>query len=247
MDKIRRSFSTKLYFDCLFALIAVAITTVPLKLIGRDTLGEAVIALVYLVPVGWITARWGQIPGFCAAVAAALTFDFFFIPPFNTFTVGNLEGWLVLAIFLAVAIIVVGRIQLGLSKAQMSEREAIFMYELSNALAGMRSREAVAHALAGYLQQMLQAAKIEVFIQPDRQSAPIIAGAPSGSAEDGKPDRVLPILAAPGLVGEIRLWRGHGWLPPEDSRLLRNFVTQAAQAFERARLVETEPRVSASV
>ena len=38
-----------------------------------------------------------------AALAAALAFDFLFIPPFYTFAVGSLEGWLVLAIFLAVA------------------------------------------------------------------------------------------------------------------------------------------------
>ena len=108
----------------------MALTSIPLLLIGRAELGEAVIALVYLVPVSWSAARWGQAPGICAAIAAALTFDFFFIPPFLTFTVGSLEGWLVLAIFLAVAILVVGRIQSGLTKARKSKRDALFMYEL---------------------------------------------------------------------------------------------------------------------
>jgi GAF domain-containing protein len=61
----------------------------------------------------------------------------------------------------------------------------------------------------------------------------------------GKPDRVLPILASPGLVGEICLWRGNGWLPSEDSRLLKNFATQAALALERARLAEAEARANA--
>ena len=45
-------------------------------------------------------------------------FDYFFIPPFYTFAVGRLEGWLVLAIFLVVSIVVIGRIQSGLTKAQ---------------------------------------------------------------------------------------------------------------------------------
>ena len=242
MKKIR--LSSDLISKCLLAVLAVAVTTVPLVLIGRDTLGEAVIALLYLVPVGWSAARWAQGPGMCAALAAALTFDFFFIPPFYTFAVGRLEGWLVLVIFLAVAVVVVGRIQSGLSRARASERDAIFMYELSAALAGLRTQDAVVHALARHLQQMLQAALVQVSIQPGNQSAPIIAMAPLDGKADGKPERVLPILAAPGLVGEIHLWRGNGWLPPEDSRLLQNLSTQAALALERAQLAEAEARVN---
>ncbi len=56
---------------------------------------------------------------------------------------------------------------------------------------------------------------------------------------------MLPILGAPSLIGEICLWRGDGWLPSEDSRLLENFTRQAALALERARLAEAELRMSA--
>ena len=59
-------------------------------------------------------------------------------------------------------------------------------------------------------------------------------------AQKGRPDRIIPILASPGMVGEICLWRGNGWLPPEDSLLLKNFGAQAALALERARLAEAE-------
>jgi K+-sensing histidine kinase KdpD len=244
MKNFRLSISPELYFNCVFALLAVAVITVPMVFIGRDTLGEAVIALLYLIPVGWSAARWGQVAGFCAAIAAALTFDFFFIPPFHTFTVGNLEGWLVLVIFLAVAIIVVGRIQSSLSKAQASEREAIFMYEMSIALSGLRTQEAVVQTMVRHIQRLFQAVLVEIFIQPENGSLPIIIKAPSDGLEDGKPDRILPLLAPPGLMGEIRLWRGEGWLPPEDSRLLKNIVTQTELALERARASEVDARMS---
>jgi K+-sensing histidine kinase KdpD len=131
MKRNRLSFSSTIYFNSLSAFLSVVVLTIPLLLIGRDTLGEAVIALLYLVPVGWSAARWGQGAGVCAAVSAALAFDYFFIPPFYTFAVGRLEGWLVLVIFLVVSIVVIGRIQTGLSKARTSEREALFMYEMS--------------------------------------------------------------------------------------------------------------------
>ena len=247
MKQLRSSITPDLFFNCIFAVLTVAATTVPLVLIGRDTLGEAVIALLYVVPVGWSAARWGQAPGICAAVAAALVFDFFFIPPVNTLQVGNREGWRVLVIFLAVAIIVVGRIQAGLTKARESERDARFMYELSTTLAGLRTQEAVVQALAKHLQEMFQAELVEVTISSGSPKAPLVARAPASGAEKGKPDRILPILASPGMVGEICLWRGNGWLPPEDSLLLKNFATQAALSLERARMAEAEAQASVPV
>jgi len=245
MKNIRLSITSELLSQCILAVLTVAATTLILLLIGRDTLGEAVIALLYLVPIGWSASRWGQGPGMCAALTAALMFDFFFIPPFYTFAVGRLEGWLVLAIFLTVAIVVVGRIQSGLSRARASEREAIFMYELSAALAGLRTQAAVAHILARQLQQMFQAALVQVVIDLEGQLPDIEVSEPRDGEGKGRPDRVLPILNAWGLVGEIKLWRGYGELPPEESRLLQNFASQAAQALERTRLAEAEDRAKA--
>jgi two-component system, OmpR family, sensor histidine kinase KdpD len=244
MNRNRLSFSSTIFFNCIFAFLSVVILTIPLLFIGRDTLGEAVIALLYLVPVGWSAARWGQGAGVCAAVTAALAFDFFFIPPFYTFAVGRLEGWLVLAIFLVVSIVVIGWIQSSLSKAQTSEREAVFMYEISAALAGLRTQEAVVHTLATNLQMMFQAELVEVCVQPGGKTESIFSGAPANVKASGIPDRILPILASPGLLGEIRIWQGHGWLPGEGSRLLNNIATQASQALERARLAEAETLVS---
>jgi len=244
VKKFHLSITGELLSQCALAVLTVAATTLILLLIGRDTLGEAVIALLYLVPIGWCASRWGQGPGMCAALTAALMFDFFFIPPFYTFAVGRLEGWLVLVIFLGVAIVIVGRIQSVLSEARASERDAIFMYELSAALAGLRTQSAVAHILARQLQQMFQASLVKVIIHLEGQLPDIIVGEPRDGVGKGRPDRALPILNAWGLVGEIQLWRGYGILPPEESRLLQNFASQAAQALERTRLVEAEDRVS---
>ncbi len=70
----------------------MVVLTIPLLFIGRDTLGEAVIALLYLVPVGWSAARWGQGAGVCAAVSAALFFDFLFYSPILYFCSGQARG-----------------------------------------------------------------------------------------------------------------------------------------------------------
>jgi K+-sensing histidine kinase KdpD len=227
-------------------LLIVLAATVPMWLIGRDVLGEAVISLLYLAPIVWSASRWGQVAGF--------------IPPFYTFAIGNLEGWLVLVIFFAIAIVVVGRIQDSLSKA----REATFMYELSSALANVRTQDAVAHIVARYIRQLFQASLVNVTFQKSKQAPRIAISEPSegtgdyddrrrtgndtgdegqggNSKQKGRPDRVLPLLNAWGLVGEIQIWRSEfANLPAEDSPLLQNFALQVARAFERAYSLEME-------
>jgi K+-sensing histidine kinase KdpD len=244
MKQNRFSFRFKYLTSSLLAVLAVAVTTIPLFLIGRDTLGEAVIALVYLVPVTWSASRWGQLPGVIAALTAALAFDFLFIPPFYTFAVARLEGWLVLAIFLGVAIVVVERIQTSLTKA----REAVFMYDLSAALCGQRTPEAVAYAVARQIQQLFQAMLVNVIFHPDKDLPGIVASEPHDGTGKGRPDRVLPIVNSWGLVGEIQIWRGlYTELPPEDGRLFQNFELQTARAFERTYQVEAEKHVGGTL
>ena len=240
MKRNRFFFTPKLFTNSLLAVLMVAATTVLLVLFGRDTLGEAVIALLYLVPVAWSANKWGQLPGISAALTAALAFDFLFIPPFYTFAVARLEGWLVLAIFLAVAILVVGRIQDSLTKA----REAVFMYELSSALTGLRTQEAVAHTVARQLQMLFQASLVNVVFYPENRSLSIVVSEPDDVIGKDRPDRVLPLLNSWGLAGEIQIWRGAFLdLPGEESRLMQNFSSQTARALERTQQLDNEKSV----
>jgi K+-sensing histidine kinase KdpD len=243
--KISR-FSLTLHYlsSSLLAVLAVMATSIPLVLIGRDTLGEAVIALVYLVPVTWSANRWGQLPGLSAALTAALAFDFLFTTPFYTFVVDRLEDWLILAIFLGVAIWVVERIQVSLTKA----REAVFMYEMSAALCGQRTPEAAAYAVAKQIQQLFQAMLVNVVFRPDKNMQAIVASEPNDGIGNGQPDRVLAIVNSWGLVGEIQIWRGlYTELPSVDSRLLQNFALQTARAFERTHQIETKNHINGTL
>jgi K+-sensing histidine kinase KdpD len=244
-NSVTRRFA--LFFDhfevYLLVIAAVAVLTGIFLLVGRNVLGEGVIALLYLVPISWSTARWGQGPGITAAVSAALAFNFFFIPPFYTLYIGSVEGWFLLFIFLGVAIVVVGRIQVGLAQAKAREREAIFMYELSAALAGALTPQAVARILAAQTQQLFQAALAEVVIDWDEGTFNITA--PAQRTAESKPDLIIPILATRRLEGEIRLWQGAIRLPSLDDRLIQNYAKQGALALERARLVQVQAQPEA--
>jgi K+-sensing histidine kinase KdpD len=239
MKKIK--FAPNILMNAFKGMLTALTLTILMWLIGRNALGEAVISLLYLAPIAWSANKWGQAAGVSAALTAALCFDFLFIPPFYTFAIGSLEGWLVLIIFFAIAIVVVGRIQESLSKAH----EAMFMYELSSALANARSQDAVAHIVARYIRQLFQASLVNVTFQQSSQSPQITVSEPLIRDRKDLPDRLLPILNVWGLVGEIQIWRGEfGDLPSEDSRLLQNFVSQTAGAFERTQSMEMEQKTN---
>jgi K+-sensing histidine kinase KdpD len=237
LDRQPFFFSLAFLLNAILALLLVAGFTAAMALIGGAVLGQAVIALLYLLPIGWSTARWGQGVGIVSAVAAAAAFDFFFIPPYYTFTVGSLEGWLVLGIFLAVAIAIVGRIQSGLNLAKTREKEAIFMYELSSALAGQLTQEGVAHVLAERLQQLFLASQVEVRVFNEDGTPALTTYLPVGAAASTQADRDIPLIASRAVEGEICIWRGRLALPPVSSRLLTAYSTQGALALERTRFL----------
>jgi hypothetical protein len=128
----------------------------------------------------------------------------------------------------------VGRIQYGLQRAHVREREALFMYELSTALAGARTPDVVARTLARQLQQMLQASLVQVVVEAEGTGESIMASVPPTGSSAQRPDQILPMLAPHRLIGEIRLWQGPASLPPANGILLQNFAEQGALAIERA-------------
>jgi K+-sensing histidine kinase KdpD len=141
-----------------------------------------------------------------------------------------------------VAIVIVGRVQFGLARAQAREREAIFMYEMSSALASARTVESVARILAGKIQQVYLAAQVQVFVEREGQSLQASVpeeAAPEHAALERKPDLVLPIMTVDGLEGEVRMWQGHYPLPAPEDRLLLNFINQTALAIHRAQFLDS--------
>jgi K+-sensing histidine kinase KdpD len=216
------------------AMMVFALTLV-VRLIGHDLLGEGVIAIIYLVPIGWATVRWGQTAGVSAALTAALCFDFFFIPPYNTFTIGSLEGWLLFFLFIAVSILVVGRIQTILGEEQNRGRKATFLYEMVAAIANQQSAEGIARAVASQIQQKYLAEFVEVSLNSRGRLPAVVvreANQPDTFAKV-KPDRALPIFSGPTLIGVISIWKGVIPLPAEDDPMLQTLLHQTAAALDR--------------
>lgn len=220
-------------------LIAV-ITAVFITL--RDGLDITLIALLYLIPLGFITVLWGLGPGITSALILFLAFNYFFIPPYYTLAVHRPTDVVILAVFLIVAVVIsqlVGRMQVSLVAANAREREATQLYELSISLTGLHNDHAIAQILAEQVQAVSQGEHVELSVTGVE---PISFHLPDTKPPARPPDLTVPIQAARGVLGEIQLWKATSVISSGEKRLLQTFASQGALAFERARLAQSESR-----
>lgn len=208
----------------------------------RDALDTTLVALLYLIPIGLISAYWGLGPGIISALLTFLTLNYLFIKPYYTFTVHRPIDVVILVIFLIVAIVInqlVGQMQAGLAAATAREREATQLYELGTALAGFHDDHAIAEILAKQVQDVSRGEAVELNITGTHSFAFRL---PESFTPTHPPEWVLPIQVARGVLGEIRLWRASPVLTSSEKRLLQTFASQGALALERARLAQAESR-----
>ena len=221
-------------------MLIVALTAIFFAL--REVLETTLIALLYLIPLGIITAFWGLGPGISSALIAFLAFNYFFIQPYYTFTVHRPTDVVILVVFLIVAVVIsqlVGRAQTGLAAATARELEATQLYELSTALTGLHDDYAIAQILAKQVQAVSRGEYVELNITGTR---PFAFHLPEIEPPNRPPELVVPIQAARGDLGEIRLWRAGLAISSAEKRLLQTFASQGALALERTWLAQAESR-----
>jgi two-component system sensor histidine kinase KdpD len=221
-------------------LIIVSITAILFLL--RSVLDTTLVALIYLMPLGMITALWGLGPGITSALITFLCLNYFFIQPYYTFVVHRPTDIVILVVFLMVAVVtsqLVGRAQAGLAAATAREREATQLYELSTALTGLHDDQAIAQILARQIRAVAESEYVELSVTGTRSFA---CRLPEVDPPARLPELTLPIEAARGVLGEIRLWRIAPAISSRERRLFQTFASQGALALERAWLAQAESR-----
>jgi two-component system sensor histidine kinase KdpD len=208
----------------------------------RDALDTTLVALLYLLPLGMITAFWGLGPGITSALITFLTLNYFFIEPYYTFTVHQPTDVVILAVFLIVAVVIsqlVGQAQTGLAAATAREHEATQLYELSTALTGLHDDHTIAQILAKQVHAVAGSEYVELSVIV---AQPFAFRLPEINPPARPPELIVPIEAARGVLGEIRLWRAAPAISASEKRLFQTFASQGALALERAWLTQAESR-----
>jgi signal transduction histidine kinase len=121
-----------------FGLVAVALVTVPVGLVLRQT-DLANGSSLYLIAVLITAAVYGRGPAVFASVAAFFAFDLFFVEPLHVFTPASPEQWATLLLFLLTAL-VTGQLAAALRQraedARQREREAVTLHEVARLVTG---------------------------------------------------------------------------------------------------------------
>ena len=64
------------------------------------------LSMVYLLGVAIVATRWGRGPSIAASIVNVAAFDFFFVPPYFSFAVSDIEYVLTFGVMLIVAILI---------------------------------------------------------------------------------------------------------------------------------------------
>jgi two-component system sensor histidine kinase KdpD len=236
----------------LVALVGTAATTLAF-LPFRDDTTPLSKGFAFLVVVVASAAIGGLAPGILASVLGFLMFNFFFLPPYGTWTIGRPEFVVVLFVFLGLSVVIselLARANERAGAAELREAELSTIQELSRELTtrvpGAETYEAALETVKdafGY-----DAAAIFVERTDDTQGLvqEVTVGAPPGSlaatwdprSSEASPER-LPLSVGGRLLGLVVLKGERAPLTPAESRVLRAFCDQLALMLERDRLLRS--------
>jgi two-component system, OmpR family, sensor histidine kinase KdpD len=247
---------TRLIVGYLLATVGTAVMVASFHPFRNDltplTEGFSFLTLVVLtVAVG------GLAPGIVASVLSFLSFNFFFIPPYDTFRIADAENVVVLFVFLGLSVLIsvlIAQARARAEAAEARERELRMQQDLTYALVdprpGSESYDFVLRMIVGRF-RFREAA---LMIQPRAdgggleevsviQAEP--ASAPSAGSEPIEERLVLNVGRR--NLGMLALRGERPPLSPSERRILEAFSNQLALILERDRLlrvvVEGHPSV----
>ncbi len=135
----------------IMVLVMVAFSTA-LIVVFRDALHSVnIVSIVYLLPVLVAAFLWGTGQAIVAAIAGALTADFFFYPPLYSLWISDTQNVADLMVFLIVAF-VSGELAASLRHREYEIRQ---LYRFSRRLAGCFTTAELIRASQDYLSQIL--------------------------------------------------------------------------------------------
>src|SRR5262245_8240041 len=148
----------------LFAAASVVLTTALIYALKQVAPVEST-GVVSLLAVTAAATIWGMRLGIITAVASALAWNWFHIPPTGRFTINEGENWVALAILVAAAIFASALADAARGRAIEAERrrrEADLLRELAGSLLMLRGAAEARREVSQMLEQALGLESVEV-------------------------------------------------------------------------------------
>ena len=246
--------------------VVAASTGVAWTLFGRTQLADVV--MTYLLGVIILSMRFGYGPSLFGALLSVITLDFFFVPPYLSFAVADLQHIVTFGVMLFVATIISNltqRLRAQAERARQREMRTARLYAVTRDLAGSRSLEPLARVAAGHVHEAFDGGVVMLLPGPNDELAPVAISTetfalegndavvaqwvwqnqkPAGFTTDTLPGATALFIPHPAArivpvgVMGVRPREPRRLADPEQRQLLDTFASQIGMALERARLAE---------
>jgi two-component system sensor histidine kinase KdpD len=249
------------------ASLALVAGATGLGALAGGRLAPADPVMLYLLGIGVAAARFGRGPSLIASATSVLAYDFFFVPPYHTFTVANERHLLTFATMFIVGLVTSGltsRIRKEQQQAIAREQRTAALYSLSRDLGGALDEARVAQVAVENVARMFggsvtillpeEANQLVIRAQAGAAAAPLGPAAAeasqrcwrlgqyAGAGTDVVPGAAVvcaPLRAGDQILGALVLApTAPIAFPSEQADLLDAFARQAALALARARFAQ---------
>jgi two-component system sensor histidine kinase KdpD len=261
---IRRPITSPVQNYLLAALMVALASFISLLIFRHTELAD--IVMVYLLGILVVATRVGRGPSLLASILSVAALDFFFVPPFFSFTVTDFRHVGTFAVMLLVGLVIgnlTERIKAQARLARVRENRTHALYNLGQELA--RSSGSTALVSSAIQNVATQFQSQAVVLQPDEHNRLQLPDQPLAfplndqelgvaqwvydhaepaglgtSTLPGARATYLPLTGTSGSLGVMGLLPEGTprWVEPDQRQLLEAFATQTALALERALLAE---------
>jgi two-component system sensor histidine kinase KdpD len=245
------------YFIAAIIVLCVAFVCFPLA----SVIGYRTVSLILLFTISLLPLRMGRGPVLLGAALGALSWDFLFIPPLFTFSIGHVEDVLMLAMFFIVAAVtgtLSARVRTREQVVRQREIRSSALFALTKDLSSAHSQNEVINAAVVNIKKFFDA-DVVIFLgdadgdmnrmphpasswMPDEKESGVAAWTYWNEKNAGKHTDTLPFAQATyfsmsgpryplGVIG-VKSHQDNK-LSIDHEALLGNFIAQIASAVER--------------
>jgi two-component system sensor histidine kinase KdpD len=221
------------------------------------------LAMLYLLGVVIVAGRAGRGPSLFAALLSVAAFDFFFIPPHFTFSVGDVRYFITFIVMFTIAFVIsrlTHRVRDQADASRQREKRTAAIYSLSRKFVQERGIEKLSAIAISHISEVFSS-HVVILVPDDRGKLIIPVTGPDTFALDEKEESVaqwtfdhrqragrgtdtlsgagalyVPLEAASKTVGVIGILpkSPQTFFDQEQVHALESFANQAAMAIERA-------------
>jgi two-component system sensor histidine kinase KdpD len=181
-----------------------------------------------------IAATGGTLVGAVAAVLASLLVNWFFVPPYNTLTIGQVENAIALTVFLGVAVTVGALVVAASRRSVEAHRARLEAAALARAATSLATDPDPVGPLLEHVRSTFGLVGLRITTTSTGERLPMVAAGDTA----GEPSLTIALHSAPSELGRPELEIFGGALSSDDRQLLDLLADQLAVAIDKRRLAE---------